>query len=167
MKKLILSEIQNSIYSEIDLLNLIIESPLDFENSEDIITALKSQNNLAKYSNKELGIIPLSLNTHKLYINKYSDTTYLQYNDLRIRALNKCHTQESPKIEKITDLKIEDKKLKICNMTLTKIIFDLKSTIKNLASNSNNQKTIDEINLKLMQFEKILSYNDDVFKNEK
>ena len=167
MKKLILNEIQHSIFSEIDLLNLIIKSPINFKDSNEIMNALKSQNNLAKYSNKDLEILSLSLNTHKLYINKYSDITYSEYDDLRVKALSKISTSQKIKKDEITNLRIENNQLKINNFTLIKIIFDLKSTIKNLASNSNNQETINEINLKLMQFEKILSYNDDVFKNEK
>lgn len=166
MKKLILSEIQNSIYSEIDLLNLIIKSPINFKDSNEIMNALKSQNNLAKYSNKDLEILPLALNTHKLYINKYSDITYSEYDDLRVKALSSISTSQKIKKDEITNLRIENNQLKINNFTLIKIIFDLKSTIKNLASNSNNQKTIDEINLKLMQFEKILSCNSEIFKNE-
>lgn len=166
MKKLILNEIQHSIFSEIDLLNLIIKSPINFKDSNEIMNALKSQNNLAKYSNKDLEILSLSLNTHKLYINKYSDITYSEYDDLRVKALSKISTSQKIKKDEITNLRIENDQLKINNFTLIKIIFDLKSTIKNLASNSNNQKTIDEINLKLMQFEKILSYNSEIFKNE-
>lgn len=167
MKKLILNEIQHSIFSEIDLLNLIIKSPINFKDSNEIMNALKSQNNLAKYSNKDLEILSLSLNTHKLYINKYSDITYSEYDDLRVKALSKISTSQKIKKDEITNLRIENDQLKINNFTLIKIIFDLKSTIKNLASNSNSQETINEINLKLMQFEKILNYNDDVFKNEK
>ena len=166
MKKLILNEIQHSIFSEIDLLNLIIKSPINFKDSNEIMNALKSQNNLAKYSNKDLEILSLSLNTHKLYINKYSDITYSEYDDLRVKALSKISTSQKIKKDEITNLRIENDQLKINNFTLIKIIFDLKSTIKNLASNSNNQKTIDEINLKLMQFEKILSCNNEIFKNE-
>lgn len=166
MKKLILNEIQHSIFSEIDLLNLIIKSPINFKDSNEIMNALKSQNNLAKYSNKDLEILSLSLNTHKLYINKYSDITYSEYDDLRVKALSKISTSQKIKKDEITNLRIENNQLKIHNFTLIKIIFDLKSTIKNLASNSNNQITIDEINLKLMQFEKILSYNSEIFKNE-
>lgn len=166
MKKLILNEIQHSIFSEIDLLNLIIKSPINFKDSNEIMNALKSQNNLAKYSNKDLEILSLSLNTHKLYINKYSDITYSEYDDLRVKALSKISTSQKIKKDEITNLRIENDQLKINNFTLIKIIFDLKSTIKNLASNSNNQETINEINLKLMQFEKILSYNSEIFKNE-
>lgn len=166
MKKLILNEIQHSIFSEIDLLNLIIKSPINFKDSNEIMNALKSQNNLAKYSNKDLEILSLSLNTHKLYINKYSDITYSEYDDLRVKALSKISTSQKIKKDEITNLRIENNQLKINNFTLIKIIFDLKSTIKNLASNSNNQETINEINLKLMQFEKILSYNSEIFKNE-
>lgn len=166
MKKLILNEIQHSIFSEIDLLNLIIKSPINFKDSNEIMNALKSQNNLAKYSNKDLEILSLSLNTHKLYINKYSDITYSEYDDLRVKALSKISTSQKIKKDEITNLRIENDQLKINNFTLIKIIFDLKSTIKNLASNSNSQETINEINLKLMQFEKILSYNSEIFKNE-
>lgn len=167
MKKLILSEIQNSIYSEIDLLNLIISSPLNFKDSKDIMNSIKSQNNIAKYSNKDLGILPLSLNTHKLYINKYSDITYTQYDDLRIKALNKYHIPKNTRVDKITNLQIENNQLKINNLILIKIVFDLKSTIKNIALNTTNKKIIEEVNLKLMQFEKILSYNNVVLTNEK
>ncbi len=47
---------------------------------------------MAKYVNNEYGIISLSLNTHKLYVNKYSNMTYTQFNELRIKALSSIIT---------------------------------------------------------------------------
>ena len=88
MKKFDNYEVEKSIQSEIDLLQLIINKPNNYINDNDIKTAISSQKNIAKYSNSEYGIISLSLNTHKLYVNKYSNMTYTQFNDLRIKALS-------------------------------------------------------------------------------
>lgn len=66
MKKIDSYEVENSIQSEIDLLQLIINKPNNYINDNDIKTAISSQKNIAKYSNREYGIISLSLNTHKL-----------------------------------------------------------------------------------------------------
>ena len=88
MKKFDTYEVENSIQSEIDLLQLIINKPNNYINDNEIKTAISSQNNMAKYFNKEYGIVSLSLNTHKLYVNKYSNMTYIQFNELRIKALS-------------------------------------------------------------------------------
>ena len=58
---------------------------------------------------------------------------------------------------KIEELKAENNNLKINNLILIKIIYDLKSTISNLALKTNSKYTIDEINNKLKQFEKLLN----------
>ena len=73
MKKFDNYEVEKSIQSEIDLLQLIINKPNNYINDNYIKTAISSQKNMAKYFNNEYGIISLSLNTHKLYVNKYSN----------------------------------------------------------------------------------------------
>ncbi|MCT9382505.1 hypothetical protein KTI39_17850 [Acinetobacter baumannii] len=57
MKKFDNYEVEKSIQSEIDLLQLIINKPNNYINDNDIKTAISSQKNIAKYSNSEYGII--------------------------------------------------------------------------------------------------------------
>ncbi|WP_180100961.1 hypothetical protein [Acinetobacter sp. YH12151] len=167
MKKIDSYEVENSIQSEIDLLQLIINKPNNYINDNDIKNAISSQKNIAKYSNREYGIISLSLNTHKLYVNKYSNMTYIQFNDLRIKALSSISTTPASKKNKIEELKSENNNLKINNLILIKIIYDLKSTLSNLALGTNNQYIIDETNNKLKYFEKLLNHANEVVYNEK
>lgn len=87
MKKIDSPEVENSIQSEIDLLQLIVKKPNNYINDNTIKYAISSQKNMAKYSNNDYGIISLSLNSHKLYVNKYANMTYNQFNELRIKAL--------------------------------------------------------------------------------
>ncbi|MFX6058878.1 hypothetical protein ABTF11_14560 [Acinetobacter baumannii] len=167
MKKFDNYEVEKSIQSEIDLLQLIINKPNNYINDNDIKTAISSQKNIAKYSNSEYGIISLSLNTHKLYVNKYSNMTYTHFNDLRIKALSSITITLASKKNKIEELKSENNYLKINNLILIKIIYDLKSTISNLALGTNNQYVIDETNNKLKYFEKLLNHANEVVYNEK
>ena len=166
MKKFDIHEVENSIQSEIDLLQLIINKPNNYINDNEIKTAISSQNNMAKYFNKEYGIVSLSLNTHKLYVNKYSNMTYIQFNELRIKVLSSISITSTGKKNKIEELKSENNNLKINNLILVKIIYDLKSTISNLALKTNSKYTIDEINNKLKQFEKLLNHANEVYFHE-
>ncbi|ENU37020.1 MULTISPECIES: hypothetical protein [Acinetobacter] len=158
MKKFNDYEVENSIQSEIDFLKLIINKPQKYINDNYIKTAISSQKNMAKYVNNEYGIISLSLNTHKLYVNKYSNMTYTQFNELRIKALSSIITSPITIRNKTKELEKENNNLKINNLTLIKIIYDLKSIISNLALNTKNQYIIDETNNKLRYFEKLLNY---------
>ena len=167
MKKFDNYKVENSIQSEIDLLQLIIKKPNNYINDNDIKTAISSQKNIAKYINNEYGIISLSLNTHKLYVNKYSNMTYIQFNELRIKALSSIITSPITIRNKTKELEKENNNLKINNLTLIKIIYDLKSTISNLALGTNNQYIIDETNNKLKYFEKLLNHANEVIYNEK
>lgn len=166
MKKFDLPEVVNSIQSEIDLLQLIINKPNNYINDNTIKNAISSQKNIAKYSNNEYGIISLSLNSHKLYVNKYANMTYNQFNDLRIKALFSISKTPSTKKNKIEELKAENNNLKINNLILIKIIYDLKSTILNLSLKTNNKYTIDEVNNKLKHFEKLLNHVNEVYFHE-
>lgn len=162
MKKFDLPEVENSIQSEIDLLQLIINKPNNYISDNTIKNAISSQKNIAKYSNNEYGIISLSLNSHKLYVNKYANMTYNQFNKLRKKALFSISKTPSIKKNKIEELKAENNNLKINNLILIKIIYDLKSTISNLALKTNNKYTIDEVNNKLKHFEKLLNHVNEV-----
>lgn len=162
MKKFDIHEVENSIQSEIDLLQLIINKPNNYINDNYIKTAISSQKNIAKYFNNKYGIIPLSLNTHKLYVNKYSNMTYIQFNELRIKALSSISTTSTIKKNKTEELKVENNNLKINNLILIKIIYDLKSTISNLALSTNNEYIINETNNKLKYFEKLLNHANEV-----
>jgi hypothetical protein len=166
MKKFDTYEVENSIQSEIDLLQLIINKPNNYINDNEIKTAISSQNNMAKYFNKEYGIVSLSLNTHKLYVNKYSNMTYIQFNELRIKALSSISITSTGKKNKIEELKSENNNLKINNLILVKIIYDLKSTISNLALSTNDNYIINETNNKLKYFEKLLNHANEVIYHE-
>ena len=166
MKKIDSYEVENSIQSEIDLLQLIINKPNNYINDNEIKTAISSQNNMAKYFNKEYGIVSLSLNTHKLYVNKYSNMTYIQFNELRIKALSSISITSTGKKNKIEELKSENNNLKINNLILVKIIYDLKSTISNLALSTNDNYIINETNNKLKYFEKLLNHANEVIYHE-
>lgn len=93
--------------------------------------------------------------------------TYTQFNDLRIKALSSITITLASKKNKIEELKSENNYLKINNLILIKIIYDLKSTISNLALGTNNQYVIDETNNKLKYFEKLLNHANEVVYNEK
>lgn len=166
MKKIDSPEVENSIQSEIDLLQLIVKKPKNYINDNTIKYAISSQKNMAKYSNNDYGIISLSLNSHKLYVNKYANMTYNQFNELRIKALFSISKIPATKKNKIEELKAENNNLKINNLILIKIIYDLKSTISNLALKTNSKYTIDEINNKLKQFEKLLNHANEVYFHE-
>ncbi|WP_250316265.1 MULTISPECIES: hypothetical protein [Acinetobacter] len=92
--------------------------------------------------------------------------TYNQFNELRIKALFSISKIPATKKNKIEELKAENNNLKINNLILIKIIYDLKSTISNLALKTNSKYTIDEINNKLKQFEKLLNHANEVYFHE-
>lgn len=166
MKKISITSIELSLSAEIELLHLIIKSPNKFINSADIMQALKSQSNFSKYSNPELGILPLSLNSHKLYIKRYSNFTFTQLDNLRLKAYNIFNQPNNMKKDVIKDLRNENNILKVNNLTLIKIIYDLKSLVKHMILKTNDQALINELNIKLLSIEKLLNHSSEI-SNEK
>jgi hypothetical protein len=72
-----------------DFLLEICSNFKDYFDNEEILNALASQGNLAKYENKELEIIPSSLNTLKKTSEKLFSTGFEELDKLRLLALNK------------------------------------------------------------------------------
>ena len=92
--------------------------------------------------------------------------TYIHFNKLRLKALSLISISSSNKKDKIKELEAENNNLKINNLTLNKIIYDLKSTISHLALSTDNKYIIDEINKKLKYFEKLLSSTNEIIYHE-
>ncbi len=162
MKKIKLQDIEESIYSEIDLLNDIIKHPNKYEKNI-YLPILVNQKNFSLYENKEYGIISISLNTHKYYTNKFLSTKYIFLNQLRIKAYNTLndHNDSKKKLTNHTKLNLNSlivKKSIENNFNLVKIIYELKSLISHIYSRIEDNNLKNEINNKLLQIEHLIRF---------
>ncbi len=92
-----------SIHARIECMKRILRNPSNNSTDGMGITALKSQNGLAKLSIKDLGITPMSLNTFKSKANEIFPGGFAVIDSLRIEALNLLKTP--PVIATRTDSK--------------------------------------------------------------
>jgi hypothetical protein len=87
---------RESIHALSEYLRNIIDSPNLFIKNEALITHLKSQGSLAKYSHPEAGIYPTSINTLKRICNSSFPGGYISFDNLRTLAYSAL-TQELQK----------------------------------------------------------------------
>lgn len=131
----------DSVSNSITLLRNIIESPSDYNENMELLSKLKSQGDFATYSNSEIGIISVSLNTHKKYADILLDNGFEEFNHFRKRALKKLTKLEqvvsNPKNyskQYYMDLTGEQKDyidtLKKENYMLTIMVDELRSKLK-------------------------------------
>lgn len=158
MKKIPLQDIEESIYSEIDLLNNIIKFPEKYSKTV-FLPILVNQKNFSLYENKEYGIIPLSLNTHKYYVNIFLTSKYVFLNQLRIKAYNTLNEYgKDNKKFKVNLNQLLLKKTIENNFNLVKIIYELKSLISNISIQIEDKNIQNEINNRLIQIEKLIRF---------
>lgn len=162
MKKIKLQDIEESIYSEIDLLNDIIKHPNKYE-KKIYLPILVNQKNFSLYENKEYGIISISLNTHKYYTNKFLSSKYIFLNQLRIKAYNTLNDYNDSKKNLTNHTKLNLNSLIVKksienNFNLVKIIYELKSLISHIYSRIEDNNLKNEINNKLLQIEHLIRF---------
>lgn len=80
-------DMKTSIVSLFELLLKIQKSPTSLSEDEELLKALASQGRLAKYSNSQLGIVPMSLNTQKAHSELALPLGYSALNVARVAAL--------------------------------------------------------------------------------
>lgn len=155
---------ETSIYAEIDLLKDIITNPKNYISNQKIIKSLETQNSFSRYSDIDLKIITMSLNTHKFYCNTILLNGYNSLNELRIKCLDSLNqiskkSTSNSRINKIDKLESRIDELMKHNLLLTKIIYDMKYSLEGLSLKSNDPKFKAEIKFKLSNYEKILSFS--------
>lgn len=84
-----------------DLLKRIRGNPSSFSIQDDVRNALSSQGALAKYSNAQLGIFPMSLNTAKRVADTYFDGGYGEIERLRLECKEAVASAAAPSIPKM------------------------------------------------------------------
>ena len=72
-----------------DLLRNICDSPKSFKDNLDVISALKSQGALSKYTSEDLLIFPTSMNTLKRVSEEYIEGGFQSLDNLRKTALQR------------------------------------------------------------------------------
>lgn len=162
MKKIKLHDIEESILSEVDLLNDIIKFPNKYDR-DIFLSILVNQKNFSLYENKEHGIISTSLNTHKYYANIYLASRYIFLNQLRIKAYNilKKYNYENKDLKKNSKKDIDNiifNKTIENNFNLIKIIYELKSLLSHISSCIDDNNLKNEINSKLFQIENLIRF---------
>ncbi|CED59188.1 Putative uncharacterized protein [Moritella viscosa] len=136
---------QQKILRTHELLNEIIKKPEPFLQDGELKTALVSQGSLAKYINKERGIVACSLNTYKTASESLLPRGFVEINQLRVVANNTINdTKSKTKTasakrrvaaleEKVNDLDSQLKSEKKMTVLLTLTNTELLSKLKELA----------------------------------
>ncbi|WP_312331370.1 hypothetical protein [Acinetobacter variabilis] len=160
-----------SIQAEVNLLKSIIDYPNNYENtSEDLLEALKNQNNFSNYENTNLKILKYSLNTHKEYIKLYYNHPFEHIDKLRKNAYStlKNHfknNNKAPNIEKKESKKnyknninqlLENKSLSH-NILLTSIILNLKEKLDFYVKKINDLEITKDYESMMNEIEAMLS----------
>lgn len=155
-----MNKIELSIKNEIIMLNSIINK--SFKNklhTEAIILALKNQSNFSKFKNFDLKILSYSLNSHKSYIEKYSNFSFNAFDNLRKEALT-CitHNNIKSKIKKNDNDKNEIiTKLNRQNILLISFLHMMKEKMEVYAYTSSKPELINDFNFFLKEFEQIIN----------
>lgn len=162
MKKIKLQDIEESIYSEIDLLNNIIKYPHKYDKNI-FLPALANQKNFSLYKNNEYRIISTSLNTHKYYTNMFLSSKYNYLNQLRLKAYNTLYNYNNSTYKlnnkyKVNLSEVVLKKTIENNFNLVKIIYELKSFLCHISSKIEDNNLKNEINNKLLQIEHLIRF---------
>jgi hypothetical protein len=158
-----MNKIELNIKNEVNLLLSIIELPKNYiKDRERYLTILKNQKNFAIFSDGKREIFSYSLNTHKSYIEKYSQYSYLEYDLLRRKAYKtlkyyKTEVISSKKNNNHKDLEILLDSLMKNNLLLNSIITTLVEKLSVYAHKSKNAELINDFKYHQNQLKKILS----------
>ncbi|ENZ1200862.1 hypothetical protein ACGE66_003470 [Acinetobacter baumannii] len=158
-----MNKIEENIKNEVNLLLSIIELPKNYtKDRERYLTILKNQKNFANYSDRKREIFSYSLNTHKSYIEKHSQYSYLEYDLLRRKAYKtlKCYETEvltSKRNKSNKDLEILLESLMKNNLLLNSIITTLIEKLSVYAYKSKNAELVNDFKYHQNQLKKILS----------
>lgn len=125
------------------LLTEIINQPLNYNESEEITLALKSQGGLAKYTDVRQGILSCSLNTLKGVSESLLDRGFGELDQLRLNAKRAIeaateNTKEHKSsrlglLSRAKNLEEQLEGMQKCNFQLTVIISELRSELKRFA----------------------------------
>lgn len=143
MKKQELMKI--SIEAELKLLEDIKTDPQKMLNDDIIFNALRDQTSFSKYFDPNLRIFSYSLNTHKIYANKFYILGYNGIDKLRIEALESLKSLKMKKITtKDTDPNNLINALMQRNLLLTNLVVYLNQNLSSFAHKSNSLILINE-----------------------
>ncbi|EIU6779400.1 hypothetical protein [Vibrio parahaemolyticus] len=141
----VLEKNQTKVLETEKLLREIIKSPDEFKDDEELLKALKSQSDIAKYQDQNRTIEPCSLNTLKSNAQALLEGGFVSLDKLRIDAklaIEKAlHNETTSKDNNSTvGLKRQKKELKLqldvaqrSNLLLTVMVSELRSKLKQLA----------------------------------
>lgn len=138
-----LEQNQQKILRTHELLNEVIKNPELFRQTDELKIALVSQGSLAKYIDKERGIIACSLNTYKTASESLLPRGFVEINQLRVAAKNAINGKQ-PKTatakgkiasleKKVNDLGSKLESEKKMTVLLTLMNDELLSKLKQLA----------------------------------
>jgi len=132
---------QNKVIDTKLLLLDIIKKPSNFKGIEALITALRSQDGLAKFSNSE--IPPCSLNTLKSASESLLDRGFIELDELRVNAKDAIEavaignkatkTTRTGLRHTVNELESQLDTTRKSNFLLTTMITELRSELKRMA----------------------------------
>ena len=128
-----------------DLLRNICDSPASYKDNSDVISALKSQGALSKYTSEDLLIVPTSINTLKRVSDEYIEGGFQALDNLRKTALQRIDnykergnsSNKSTRAglsKRVTELEDDVLKLEKINYTLLQTIADAMDDIKSVTN---------------------------------
>lgn len=147
----------------------VIKAPGKWIHNEELISSLKVQGKLAKWSSNELGIKSCSLNTLKTTADLVLNDGFLGLNKKRSSASlaieNELNKTKKPKNGTKLQLggKVKEQASKISlleqrNMLLTYIVKELQSLSINYANKSKSESSLEKFERELEYIHKKLSY---------
>lgn len=156
-----MNKIEISVNNEISLLLSIINHPENYKKDKSIfLNILKNQTNLANYKKIELKIKSYSLNSHKLYVEKYTKYSFVEFDFLRKKAytaLKTIKSENSQKEIKYNEIKPSVNIFLKNNLLLNSIILTLIEKLGVYAFKSKNEELINDYKYQLNQIKKIMS----------
>lgn len=157
-----MNKIELSIKNEIKMLNSIINNSFKSKIPlESIIFSLKNQTNFSRFNNFDLKILSYSLNSHKSYIEKYSNLSFNEFNNLRKEALTSItHSNIKSKTKKEDNNKVKNEiisKLNRQNILLISFLHMMKDKMEVYAYTSSKPELINDFNFFLKEFEQIIN----------
>lgn len=159
-----------SILSLRELLTHISRMPSDVKNHPLLLDALKSQGALFKYTNEELRITPMSLNTSKRIADKYTDGGFQVIDRLRLSAINAINNEfdkgnssnkktKSGLCSMVEELEADVEILKSTNFALIHCLTRVVSDIKSISIIENNEARKFQCNEAIRRLISIISLN--------
>ncbi|AEH31777.1 hypothetical protein DEB41_00855 [Vibrio anguillarum] len=150
----VLEKNQTKVLETEKLLREIITSPAEFKDDEELLKALKSQSDIAKYQDQNRTIEPCSLNTLKSNAESLLERGFVSLDELRINAklaIEAARLEEKASKgnkttvvglqHKVAELESELDAAQRSNFLLTVMVSELRSRLKQLA---NHEGTVEE-----------------------